>query len=636
MNSIGKQVESSRRSCGATANSAQARWRVWAPAAEHVELVLIDADRKRIRSMESEAGGYFRHVENSTRDGQRYAFCLAGGVELPDPASLFQPDGVHGPSAVVDTGAFQWTDRRWTGIPWKEIVFYELHVGTFTPQGTFEAIIERLPELKRLGVTAIELMPVAQFPGTRNWGYDGVHPYAAQNSYGGPRGLQRLVNACHEVGLAIFLDVVYNHLGPEGNYLAQFGPYFTDRYKTGWGAALNYDGPQSDPVRDYVLDNVRMWLEEFHFDGLRLDAVHAIYDLGARHILRDIQTAADRVSRRTGRSAYIIAESDQNDPRLLYPVEKGGYGLQGVWSDDFHHCVHVCLTGEAQGYYQDYPGPHNLATVLERPFLYAGQYSQCRKRKHGTDPSGLSGDRFIVCIQNHDQVGNRAQGDRFGTLLTTAQRKLAASLLLLSPHLPLIFMGEEYAEENPFPFFCSFTDPSLRKAVREGRMAEFASFAWQGAVLDPGDEATFLRARLSWSWPEQSERAFLRRMYQDLLYARRNCPALKDFDRRSARLISTEGRSAVLELVRGSADTGHLQIFFNLGDAVWQLPVMRATVKCLFRSESARYGGTGSAEESVDYIQAYECVVLGPSAWESFRYPTVEAEPGPDALGMGS
>jgi maltooligosyltrehalose trehalohydrolase len=557
--------------------------------------------------MEREGRGHFRHTEREVPEGQRYAYRLDGGPERPDPCSLWQPDGVAGPSAVVRPERFSWTDHGWKGVPREDLVFYELHVGTFTGEGTFAAIIPRLPALRDLGITAVELMPVGQFPGTRNWGYDGVLPYAAQASYGGPHGLQRLVDACHAAGLAVFLDVVYNHFGPEGNYLQEFGPYLTDHYKTPWGLAVNYDGPGCDPVRDYVLDNVRMWLEEFHFDGLRLDAVHAVFDRGARPILRAVQEAADGVAARRGFAAHVIAESDLNDPRLLLAPERGGCGLGAQWSDDFHHAVHAYLTGERQGYYADFGQARQLAQVLEEPFLYAGDYSPHRDRKHGARPDGLAGDRFVVCVQNHDQVGNRARGDRLAALLhCPARQRLAASLLLLAPHLPLLFMGEEYGEDNPFPFFCSFSDPQLVHAVREGRRREFADFAWQGEVPDPQAEETFAAARLSWSWPAGTPRAGLRRLYADLLAARREWPALRDFVNRTARLLP-EADGALLELTRGRSVTA----LFNLTGERRVLPgSARSAGEQMFSSESARYGGGRAGDHAADVILPHECLVF--------------------------
>ncbi len=610
------------RRCGARGGvSGTVSWRVWAPCVERVDLVLIDGPRRRTCPMQAEERGHFHHTQADTPEGQRYAYRLNGGPERPDPGSLWQPEGVHKASAVVRPERFAWTDREWKGVRREDLVFYELHVGTFTPQGTFEAVIARLPDLRELGVTAVELMPVGQFPGTRNWGYDGVLPFAAQNSYGGPHGLHKLVDACHAAGLAIFLDVIYNHLGPEGNYLADFGPYFTDRYKTPWGKALNFDDAGCDAVRDYVLDNARMWLEEFHFDGLRLDAVHAIFDFGARHILRDVKAVAEEVSRQTGRIVHIIAESDLNDPRLLLPPERGGHGLDAQWSDDFHHAVHAYFTGEGRGYYTDFGQARQVAQVLTQPFLYAGDYSPHRDRKHGSPPEDLSGDRFVVCLQNHDQIGNRASGDRLLALLRDpARQRLATSLLLLSPHLPLLFMGEEYGEEHPFPFFCSFGDAPLIEAVREGRKREFADFVGEGTVPDPHAEETFASAHLSWSWPEGTWSAGLRRLHADLLAARRGWPALRDFDRRTARLLPDGDSGPLLELVRGEpgANTTVLALF-NLGERHHPLP--GATLggqKVLFSSESSRYSGRRQDCRSLDELLPYECVVFGPAGWKAF------------------
>jgi maltooligosyltrehalose trehalohydrolase len=522
---------------------------------------------------------------------------------------------------VVRPERFAWTDRDWPGVRRENLVFYEMHVGSFTAEGTFEAVIPRLDSLRGLGVTAVQLMPVAQFPGGRNWGYDGVAPYAAQSSYGGPHGLQRLVDACHAAGLAVFLDVVYNHLGPEGNYLSEFGPYFTDHYRTGWGQAFNYDGAGSDPVRDFVVDNVRMWLEEFHLDGLRLDAVHAVYDLGARHILRAVQETADEAGRRGDRAVHVVAESDLNDPRLLLPPEQGGYGLSAQWSDDFHHALHAFFTGERQGYYQDFGRLQDLPRVLQRPFLYAGDYSPFRDRRHGAPPGDLTGDRFVVAVQNHDQVGNRARGDRLTVLLPDpARQRLTAGLLLFAPYLPLLFMGEEYGEENPFPFFCSFNDPDLVRNVREGRRREFAAFAWQGEVPDPQAEETFRAARLSWSWPEGTARAGLRRLYADLLAARRTWPPLRDFTRRSARLLPEPESGAVMELIRGGPpEFGEtLQVYFNLTDRPQPFPGAVGGTELLFTSESRRYAGARQGAEGSGELLPFECVAFGPGGWPKF------------------
>jgi maltooligosyltrehalose trehalohydrolase len=516
---------------------------------------------------------------------------------------------------VLRPERFAWADEGWRGVAREDLVLYELHVGTFTPEGTFEAVIPRLPALKELGVTAVEIMPVAQFPGRRNWGYDGVHPYAVQNSYGGPHGLQKLVDACHAAGLALILDVVYNHLGPEGNYLQEFGPYFTDRHHTPWGRAVNYDGPDSGPVRDFVLDNVRLWFEAYRVDGLRLDATHAMHDAGPVHTLRRIKEAADEAAATLGRSALVIAEDLRNDVRVVRPVGQEGHGHDAQWNDDFHHAAHAYLTGERGGYYQDFGPARDLPRVLERTFVLDGGFCRYRGRPFGAPAGDVPGDRFVVYLQNHDQVGNRARGDRLTTLLGgPARQRLAASLLLLSPHLPLLFMGEEYGEERPFQFFCSFLNPRLAEAVRKGRRRDYAAFM-HGDVPDPQDEATFAASQLSWSWPEGTARAGLRRLYQDLLTARREWPALRDFARREARLLPDAETGPLLELRRGgSGEVVHA--FFNLSGEAQPLPEGGAyPAEVLFSSEASRYLGGRREGEPVRELLPHECVVFGPPSW---------------------
>ena len=585
------------------------QFRVWAPNAQRVDLVLAGARWATI-PMQRDEEGYFAHTEPNVPENQRYAYRLDGGEERADPCSLWQPDGVAGPSAVVRPDRFAWSDDAWRGVPRQELVIYELHVGTFTREGTFDAIIPRLRELKDLGITALEIMPVNQFPGGRNWGYDGVLPYAAQNTYGGPHGLARLVDAAHAQGLAVILDVVYNHFGPEHAYYREFGPYFTDKYKTPWGAAINYDGPGSDGVRDFVLDNVRMWLDEFHLDGLRLDAVHAIYDLGARHILASIKETADEVARQRGRAIVIIGESDLNDPRIIRSPERGGHGLDAQWSDDFHHAVHAYLTGERRGYYEEYGAPEQIAATLQTPFLFAWTYSPHRKRKHGAPlDADLTGDRFVVCVQNHDQVGNRAAGDRLPTLVDhPAKQRLGSSLLLLTGYVPLIFMGEEYGERRPFPFFCSFSGDELIEAVRKGRKAEFKDLVGGGeAVPDPAAVETFESAKLSWSWPDGTEHAGLRRLYKDLLSARRSWSALRDYANRSSHLL----QRSVIEFTRGGRESSIVRAYFNLSGETQALPQPpRGDEAVLFTSEAPQYGGTRSGTR-LEHLLPYECLVIG-------------------------
>jgi maltooligosyltrehalose trehalohydrolase len=620
--------------CGALRDdSGGVTWRVWAPRATRVDLVLFAANGgSESIPLKAEPRGFFSGARSGIAEGARYAFRLDGGPQRPDPVSRWQPEGVHRPSAVLFPERFPWTDARWEGVRRDELVIYELHVGTFTPAGTFDAIVPRLAALRELGVTAIELMPVAQFPGDWGWGYDGVHHFAVQKSYGGPLGLQRLVDACHREGLAVLLDVVYNHLGPEGNYAAEFGPYFSDHHHTPWGNAVNFDDRGSDPVRAFVLQNVRQWVRDFHLDGLRLDAIDAICDFGAVHILREIKSAAADEACRLGRPFHVIAESCLNDVRVLDDPEHGGYGLDAQWNDDFHHSVHALLTGERHGYYADFGEPAHLAKALGHTFVNDGGYSVFRDRRHGAPVGDHPGDRFIGSIQNHDQIGNRAQGDRFGTLLTPAGQRLAAGLMLLSPYVPLLFMGEEYGETRPFPFFCSFTDERLIAAVRRGRREEFSQFNWQGDIPDPPSPATFASAVLSWSWPQGSRQAGLRRLYHDLLAARRSVPALRDFRHRTAEIADHEG-SALLRLVRGMEGSGvpAVEIWFNLSDRPCGFPEGRfpeggfpdggfpggrlsggcnPPARRWLASESADYGGARDGSQGEDVLLPFEFMIF--------------------------
>ncbi|MBU2222327.1 MAG: malto-oligosyltrehalose trehalohydrolase [Candidatus Omnitrophica bacterium] len=471
-------------------------------------------------AMEKDGDGYFRAEVSNISSGTRYLYVLDGKKERPDPASRFQPEGVHGPSCVVDPDIYKWKDRRWKGIALQDLIFYEAHIGTFTPEGIFEAAIQKIPYLKKLGVTCLEVMPVAQFPGKRNWGYDGVGLYAVQNSYGGPEGLKRLVDASHGAGLAFCLDVVYNHLGPEGNYLNDFGPYFTKKYHTPWGDAINYDDRESDHVRRFVIENALYWIFEYHIDVLRLDAVHGIYDFSAKHILQELNDVVQGLAQKLGRCVYLIAESDLNNSRIIRPQKQGGYGLSGQWNDDFHHAAHSYLTGERQGYYEDFGRLDDISKAIKEGFVYDGKYSPFRKRRHGNSVKDIAPEKLVVCIQNHDQVGNRAFGERLSTLVDFVKQKLAAALLILSPDTPLLFMGQEYGERAPFQYFVDHGDADLIRAVQEGRKKEFAAFGWENTP-DPESEKTFLDSHLSWNIEADDERRYLWCLYKDLIFLRK-------------------------------------------------------------------------------------------------------------------
>jgi maltooligosyltrehalose trehalohydrolase len=590
-------------------------WRVWAPLSSSVSLVTWFLGERRETPMASEGDGYFFHRAPHAAEGLRYLYRLTDGHEYPDPASRWQPDGVHRPSAVYFPDGYSWSDAEWRGIAREDLVIYELHVGAFTSEGTFDAAVARLPELAALGVTAIEIMPVAQFPGNRGWGYDGVHPYAVQDSYGGPRALLQFVDAAHRNGLAVLLDVVYNHLGPEGNYFEQFGPYFCDRYRTPWGKAINYDGPDSDAVRQFVIDNACAWVRDFHFDGLRLDAVQTIYDFSPRHILADVEASVQQEAGRANRRVHVIAETNQNDVRLLTAPEQGGYGLDGVWSDDFHHAVHALLTGERDGYYMDFGSPEQVAKAFNDVFVYDGGYSPYFRRRQGSRVGEIDRTRFVVCIQDHDQIGNRALGDRLGVLAPPAAQRLACGLLMLSPCVPLLFMGEEYGEQRPFPFFCSFGDANLIEAVRRGRREEFAAmaFTWGADLPDPQSPETFAAAKLGWSWPEGSPQAQLRRLYQDLLAARRHWPALRDRRRTAARVLNvagSAGKESPLLLLQRGGDDGVLALANLTAHTLPIADVERGRKTLVLSTEDANYGGSRGHKAAKEPLLPYELLIF--------------------------
>ena len=547
-----------KNTVGAFNNENLCRFSVWAPFRRSVDVILPG---KASISMHSLHHGYWEAESDTVEVGDLYKFVLDGELERPDPASRAQPQGVHGYSQVVST-SFDWTDQNWKGLAMQQMVIYELHVGTFTDQGNFEGIIDKLDYLVDLGINTIELMPVAQFPGSRNWGYDGVYPFATQHSYGGALGLKKLVNTCHSRGVAVILDVIYNHMGPEGNYLNDFGPYFTDKYHTPWGKAINFDDAHADPVRQFFLQNALMWLDEFHIDGLRLDAIHAIKDLGARHFLLELSDEVKKLEEKRLRHMPLIGECDLNDNKFISSPGKGGYGLRGQWIDEFHHALHAYLTGEKGGYYSDFGDFEQLFKAFQDTYVYDGLYSEHRKKIFGNSALENTFDQFVVFSQNHDQVGNRMMGDRLTEHLSYEQLKLCGAAVLTAPYVPMLFMGEEYAERKPFQYFVSHGDPDLVEAVRKGRQSEFAYFQKEGLETpDPQSETTFAASRLSWDW-HQPEQENMLALYKALIKMRKELPAMRVNSRKYSHFINQE---PLLIMQRRSMDGQLIFIIFNFG-----------------------------------------------------------------------
>jgi maltooligosyltrehalose trehalohydrolase len=566
------------------------RFRVWAPEHENVSLRLYgrparagiavqsehaaeSADRTNglnahTIEMQKDAYGYFHADITGAGDGTRYQYLL-DNVSYPDPASGSQPDGVYGPSAVVDHRLFIWRDAGWHVPPFAQLIFYEIHVGVFTPEGTFDAIIPRLGQLASLGINALELMPVAACSGERNWGYDGTFLYAVQQPYGDPNGLKRLVDAAHAQGIAVFLDVVYNHIGPEGNCLEAFGPYFTEQYHTPWGKAINYDGAWSDGVRAFITGNALYWAGHFHIDGLRLDAIHEIYDRNAVSIWDDLRAGIDKWEQQSGRRCYLVAESDTNDPRVVQPVSIGGRGFDAQWMDDFHHCLYVLLHPAGWKYYKDFGNIGQLAKAYTQGFVHTGEYLRFRHRRHGASAAGIPGERFIVFNQNHDLPGNRPGGERLPMLVGRDTLKLAAAILLLSPYIPMLFMGEEYGEDTPFFFFTDYQEPATSRGQMEGRRQQFAAFGFDGEVHDPQDPLLFERSKLQWEKRFTGDHGALLDWHRELIRLRRTHPLLTDLSKCFLRadVVGTHG----LSVYRYSGDgERHLVCVFNFSheDAV--------------------------------------------------------------------
>ena len=560
------------------------QFRVWAP---NVRALAVNV-AGTVFPM-SRHGEDFHVLVPQAQSGQTYSLVPDDSKERLDPVSRSQPQGVHGPSEIVDPDAFQWTDQNWHGLDLEKFLIYELHTGTFTPEGTFEGIIAKIPYLKELGITAIELMPVAEFPGRRNWGYDGVDLFAPQSSYGGPEGFKKLVNACHSAGLAVVLDVVYNHVGPEGNYLAEFGPYFTNQYRTPWGQAVNFDGPGSDGVRRFFIDNALYWLTEYHIDALRLDAIHGIYDFGAKHFLAELAEGFHQQAARLGRQACLIAESDLNDVRVIQPRSAGGYGLDAQWNDEFHHALTSYLTKAKRGFLGAFGRLTDVQKALTDGFVYDGIYSDYRRRRFGSSSKDLPGRRFVVFVQNHDQIANTNQGKRLSQLVSLDQFKVAATVLLCSPYVPLLFMGEEFADTAPFLYFTSYLDTSLAKLVTEGRRREHAEFEVSAEFFDPQAQGTFEKSRITWPLLEDASHAEILSFYRQVIALRKTWPCLSNCRKDLTRVELDEGKE-LLRMERGDPEGTRALLVCNFSFQASSIDAPRANWQVALQTNSSDYG----------------------------------------------
>jgi len=556
---------------------------VWAPKAGTMDVKIGD---QKFGMTRKERGWWSAEVMTAG-PGTDYGFVM-DGIEpaLPDPRTRWQPNGVHGESRVVDHSAFVWSDAGWQAPPLSSALIYELHLGTFTTEGTLQAAESRLDYLKELGVTHVELMPIANFPGKRGWGYDGVDMYAPFNAYGDPDDVKCFVNACHSKGLAVLLDVVYNHFGPVGNYLGKFGPYFTPNHSTPWGDAVNFEEAGATEVRRFLIDNALMWLADYHMDGLRLDAVHAFNDRSAVHFLEQITHEVRRLEAAMGKHFVLIAESDLNDPRIVKAEEAGGYGLDAQWSDDFHHALFSVISGERAGYYADFGTLADLAKSLRCVFVYDGNYSEHRGRNHGRQVVGLSGLRFIGFVQNHDQVGNRAKGERVSHEAGEGRAKIAAALVLTSPFVPMLFQGEEFGASSPFLYFTDYDDPELGRAISEGRKKEFVAFGWSpDEIPDPQNEKTFIDSRLNWTELSEEPHASLLQWHKDLVNLRRSQSELSDGNLNDVE-VKFDEEAQWLVLGRG-----HFRIACNLGNAPVELQVGEGAQLILASDDSVGLSG---------------------------------------------
>ncbi|WP_221393263.1 malto-oligosyltrehalose trehalohydrolase [Dyadobacter sp. NIV53] len=575
----------------------QANVVLWAPEVQQAEIVILSLDQS-IPLVRKEHG-YWTLTTNALKAGELYRFILDGNEQFPDPVSLSQPDGVHGASQAMDITSFEWSDQNWKNHPLKNFIIYELHTGTFTTKGTFACLEDKLDYLIDLGVTAIEIMPVAQFSGDRNWGYDGVFPFCVQNSYGGAESLQHLVDTCHDKGLAVILDVVFNHIGPEGNHLESFGPYFTDKYHTPWGNAINFDDSWCDGVRQFYIENTLMWFRDFHIDALRMDAVHAIKDFSPVHILKEIKEHVDQLMQETGRRYYLIAELDLNDTRFINAIDKGGYGMDSQWIDEFHHALRVSSGQERSGYYSDFDGITSLAKSFQDAYVYDGQYSDHRKKRFGIKASDNPGQQFVVFSQNHDQVGNRMLGERTSELVSPEMQKLLAGAVFISPYIPMLFMGEEYGETNRFQYFVSHTDPELAEAVRKGRKKEFEAFHREGQAPDPMGEETFINSKLQWELTDKETHKTLLSYYTKLIEIRKQQPAIHVLNRKELSVeCNVEQKIIILHRQYKIQDIICLMNFSRKAQQI-RVPVYAPVWSKLLASSDKKWNGPTDLPESV-------------------------------------
>ncbi len=601
-------MDVSRRNIGVNIHDdGSASIRVWAPFAGKIELQLT-GNGKRF-PLNQESYGYWQLKTSDLKEDDRYNFRINDKSDFPDPASLSQPEGVHGVSAVVDLKKFEWSDQGWKTPTLDEYILYELHTGTFSEEGDFAGIEKKLLHLQELGINAIEIMPVAQFPGNRNWGYDGVFPFAVQHSYGGAKALMHLVDMCHRHGIAVVLDVVYNHLGPEGNYLGAYGPYFTEKYKTPWGGAINFDDEWCDGVREYFIENALMWFRDFHVDALRLDAVHAIKDFSAMHILEEIRIRVDELMKHTGRRHYLIVELDLNDTKFTRPRSEGGFGMDAQWIDEFHHALRVTAGGERNGYYSDFNGIEHLAKSYTDAYVYDGQYSPHRKKKFGVKATSHPGRQFVVFSQNHDQVGNRMLGERTSQLASFEMQKLLAAAVMVSPFLPMLFMGEEWSEPNPFLYFVSHTDAELAEAVRKGRREEFASFHLEGEAPDPVAEQTFNHSKLSWNLLQTGAHKVMFEYYKALIKLRKTHPALKMLIRENVS-VHINSSANTLTLLRWHKDD-YVMIVMNFSKEVQSVQLVTEITEWhnVFDSASPVWNGSAASADKLAISKGSSIVV---------------------------